>query len=207
MDSPHIEALLFDLGGVVIEIDFGRVFQVWQGLSRLSLDDIRRRFKMDAAYRRHERGEIGASEYFAHLRATLGLEGSDEEIALGWNRIFGNEIPETVKCIQLARRGLPCYAFTNSNPIHRAAWTVAYPNAIAAFERIFVSSELGLRKPERAAFDAVARAIGADPSTILFFDDTLENVQGARAAGMHAVLVREPADVEEALQNINAIRD
>ena len=64
---------------------------------------------------------------------------------------------------------------------------------------VFVSSDLGLRKPEPEAFLAVARRIGLPLQAILFFDDTLENVHGARAVGMRAVHVRSSADIANAL--------
>jgi FMN phosphatase YigB (HAD superfamily) len=203
--STQVAALLFDLGGVVIEIDFRRVFRKLGELSRVSPDEMRRRFKMDGAYRRHERGEIGAAEYFDHLRVTLELEGSDEEIAAGWNSIFVGEIPAALDCIRVASKRLPCYAFTNSNPTHRAAWAAAFPETVTAFERVFVSSDLGLRKPERAAFNAISLGIGVAPSSIMFFDDTQENVRGARAAGMQAVHIRDPADIERALREIGVL--
>jgi len=205
IESTQVAVLLFDLGGVVIEIDFGRVFRKLGALSRLSPDEMRRRFKMDGAYRRHERGEIGAAEYFDHLRFTLELEGRDEEIAEGWNSIFVGEIPAALDCIRLASSRLPCYAFTNSNPTHRNAWTAMFPETVRAFERVFVSSDLGLRKPERAAFNAISQAIGVAPSSIMFFDDTLENVRGARAAGMQAVHISDPADIARALRGIGAL--
>jgi putative hydrolase of the HAD superfamily len=58
---------------------------------------------------------------------------------------------------------------------------------------------MGLRKPEADAFVAVAKGIGAPLERILFFDDTQENVIGAQAAGMGAVLVRSPQDVIDAV--------
>jgi len=73
------------------------------------------------------------------------------------------------------------------------------------FHRVFVSSELGLRKPERAAFRAVADATGITPAALLFFDDAIENVEGARAAGLQAVLVRALSDVRRALAGIRVL--
>ena len=71
-------------------------------------------------------------------------------------------------------------AFTNTSSSHQTAWTEAYPDVVGAFRRIFSSTEMGLRKPDRAAFDAVTRAIGHAPGSILFFDDLASNVAGAR---------------------------
>ncbi|MCP4332908.1 MAG: HAD family phosphatase [Gammaproteobacteria bacterium] len=202
--SRNISALLFDLGGVIIDIDFTRALQSWNKCSRLSIEEIERRFKMDDAFQRHERGEIECHEYFTHLRLTLEIEASDDEIAQGWNAIFIDEITATVDYIAAIRTELPCYAFTNSNPTHQDFWMATFPTAINAFEQIFVSSEMGLRKPEREAFEAISATTGKRLDEILFFDDTEENVVGARAAGMPAVLVNSHADVEQALAEIDA---
>ena len=196
---PPVEALLFDLGGVIVNIDFDRAARHWAEHSSLSFQQIRERFTMDAAYEQHERGEMEVSEYFAHLRRVLLLDGDDETIARGWNSIFAGEIPETVNALLAVRGRLPCYLLTNSNPTHQAVWMRDYPRAIGAFEHVFVSSELGHRKPERGAFDAVAGKTGVRLQSMLFFDDTLENVEGARAAGLQAVHVRESSDVVQAL--------
>ncbi len=68
------------------------------------------------------------------------------------------------------------------------------------FDRIFASHEIGLRKPEKRAFEHIATVIGVRVGSILFFDDLLENIEGARAAGLEAVQVRGPADVRDALR-------
>ena len=200
-----VEALLFDLGGVVIGIDFERAFRAWEEQSALSVEEMRRRFRMDEAYEKHERGEIGALEYFSHLRLVLALEGTDASIARGWNAIFLGEITESTSYIRAAAERIPCFAFSNSNPTHQAWWTSSYPGVVALFHRVFVSSELGMRKPERAAFEAVSAAMNFAPGSILFFDDSIENVRGAKAAGLRAVHVQEPADVKSALVEIGAL--
>lgn len=200
-----IEALLFDLGGVVIEIDFDRVLRYWEPCSGLDFGQMRARLRIDATYRQHERGEIDSPRFFAHLRQVFELEASDREIARGWNAVFAGEITETLETIRTVRSRLPCFALTNTTPSHQATWSAAFPKIVATFERVFSSPELGSRKPEREAFELVSREIGASPSTILFFDDTLENVEGARAAGLHAVHVRSPLDIEQALSGIGVL--
>jgi FMN phosphatase YigB (HAD superfamily) len=203
--QKNIKGLLFDLGGVVINVDFDQALQIWARYSRLSIEVLRSHFSMDAEYQRHERGEINEAEYFKHLRNLLQLEANDSEIAMGWNSIFTGEISETVDSIQSVSSRLPCFAFTNSNPTHQVAWTSAYPRVVSSFHQVYVSSELGLRKPEHAAFDAIAEATGISLAAMLFFDDTLENVQGARAAGLEAVHVKTPSDVKHALLQIGAL--
>jgi putative hydrolase of the HAD superfamily len=64
---------------------------------------------------------------------------------------------------------------------------------------MFLSSAIGLRKPDAAAYDHVVKAIGVPASRIVFFDDLAENIEGARARGLTAVHVTSPDDVARAL--------
>jgi len=94
---------------------------------------------------------------------------------------------------------VPLYLFSNTNLAHQEEWSTRFADALAPFDRIFTSCEIGARKPEPAAFEHVAREIGLPLGAILFFDDTESNVLGARAAGMPAVHVRSPQDVRRAV--------
>jgi glucose-1-phosphatase len=67
------------------------------------------------------------------------------------------------------------------------------------FREIYLSSSIGLRKPEAAAYDHVVKAIGVPASRIVFFDDSAENIAGARARGLTVVHVTSPDDVEKTL--------
>ena len=87
-----VEALLFDVGEVVIEIDFRSVAS-WAGAAGTAADALQARFAFDDAYQRHERGEIAAGEYFAALRSSLGIDLSDAALVTGWNAIYVNEVP------------------------------------------------------------------------------------------------------------------
>jgi len=201
----NISALLFDLGGVLLDIDFERALLRWSNQSHLPVAELRRRFAMDEAYQQHERGEIPASEYFAHLRKTLELDASDTDIERGWNDIFVGEIAATISYIATVHTSLPCYLFSNTNPTHQAFWSSNFPTAVESFQRIFVSFELGLRKPDPRAFEAIAAATGFRLDETLFFDDSEENVNAARQAGMPSVLVRDHADVATALTSIGVL--
>jgi HAD superfamily hydrolase (TIGR01509 family) len=203
--SPVFEALLFDLGGVIIGIDWDRAFSRWAEASGEGLEAIRERYRFDGAYERHERGEIGELEYYASLRESLGIRISDEEFRAGWKAIFTAEIAETVELLRKLQHRIAIYAFSNSNPAHHAVWSKKFETALAPFRKVFVSSEMGLRKPDREAFEAISREIGVPLARILFFDDTLANVEGARTAGLQAVHVKSPQDVEDALRRFKVI--
>jgi glucose-1-phosphatase len=197
--SPDIQALLFDLGGVIIQIDWNRVFQQWARCSPLSAREMGDRFQMDTAYEQHERGQLSASQYFSYLRNVVEFKGSDESFLKSWNAVFVREVKDVVDLLPCLKSKVPIYLLTNSNPTHEAFWRDAYSHTINLFTDTFVSSTLGHRKPDQAAFDAVARKTGVALRSILFFDDTIENVEGAKAAGLRAVHVTDPSDVRRTL--------
>ena len=194
-----IDALLFDLGNVVVRIDFDRVCARWAGLAGVPADLVRSRFHHGDAYQRHERGEIGIGDYCESLRADLGLDLDDDALVDGWQRVFVEAIEPTATMLRELRGRVPLHLFSNTNAAHYAFWRERYAAALEPFDRIFVSSELGARKPEREAFERVAAAIGAPPQRILFFDDTAANIEGARRLNMPSILVRSPEDVRAAV--------
>lgn len=207
-DDPTapIDALLFDLGGVVMGIDFDRAVASWERAAGLPSGALVGRLVFDGTYERHERGHLDTTGYLAHLRTMLAVDLTDEQLAAGWNDIYLGPIAGAAELVARAAEVLPTYAFTNTNALHQSEWEPRFAAEMAPFRTIFSSHLLGLRKPEEAAFRHVADEIGVPLGRILFFDDTEENVDAARAIGMPAVLVRGHADVEDALASLGITR-
>ena len=199
MPLKPADALLFDLGRVVFDIDFARAIACWAGHARCDPALIEERFRRDVSHRRHEVGEIDSKEYFAGLQAACAIDISHDQFLEGWNAIFIGEVPGMADLLARAGRQVPLYAFTNSNPDHELVWSQRFADILANFKEIFVSSTIRLRKPDAAAFDHVVKAVGVPAARIVFFDDGIENVEGARARGLQAVHVRSSADVADAL--------
>ena len=197
--AATVDALLFDLGGVLVEIDFQRAFGAWASAAQVPASQIAARFAFDHAYEAHERGEIDADEYFAHLRNLLGLSLSTQEFLAGWNAIFVGPLRGIDHLLRQLAESFPLYVFSNTNPAHRTFWQSRYANLLAPFSAIFCSCDLGARKPSAEVFLEVCRRIGIVPSRIAFFDDRGENVLGARQAGLNAFQVASAADVRRAL--------
>jgi glucose-1-phosphatase len=196
------DALLFDLGRVVIDIDFNLAFAKWAEYACCDQAVIAQRFSYDDAYKRHERGEIDADEYFTALRLALGVEIPDTQLLEGWNAIFIGEMPGISPLLADAARRFPLYAFSNSNREHELCWSRRFTGVLRHFHEIYVSSTIGLRKPEAEAYNYVVKAIGTSAERIVFFDDVLENVDAARACGLQAFQVKSAADVADAVAKI-----
>jgi hypothetical protein len=83
-----VTTLLFDLGGVVFQLDFDRVLRCWARPAGCDLEQVRSRFHFDEAYERHELGELDSEEYFETLGSTLGISLSYVDFLTGWNDIY-----------------------------------------------------------------------------------------------------------------------
>jgi glucose-1-phosphatase len=194
------DALLFDLGRVVLDIDFSKTLACWAGYAACEPANLTGRFSSrDEIYRRHEKGEISDAEFFATLRNLLAIGITDAQFLEGWNAIFAGEMPGIAPLLKRAARRLPLYAFSNTNAAHVEHFSQAYADVLGHFREIFLSSSIGLRKPDAEAYDHVVKAIGVPAHRIVFFDDLAENIDGARARGLTAVHVTSPDDVAAAL--------
>jgi HAD superfamily hydrolase (TIGR01509 family) len=194
------DALLFDLGRVVLDIDFSKVVACWAGHAGCDAARLAGRFSWrDEFYQRHEKGEISDAEFFAALRALLGVDLSDAQFLEGWNKIFAGEMPGIAKLLARAAQRLPLYAFSNTNNAHVEHFSEQYADVLSHFRQLFLSSAIGLRKPDAEAYDHVVKAIGVPAERIVFFDDLAENIEGARHRGLAAVHVTAPDDLANAL--------
>jgi putative hydrolase of the HAD superfamily len=198
--SPGVaDALLFDLGRVVLDIDFSRALKCWATHAGCLASDLAARFVRDEAYRRHEIGTMTDGDYFESLRTSLGIGISDAALLEGWNAIFAGEMPGIAPLLARAAERMPLYAFSNTNRPHVEYFSSAYADLLGHFKEVFLSSTIGLRKPDAAAYAHVVKAIGAPPARIVFFDDLADNIEGARAYGLTAVHVKSTDDVACAL--------
>src|SRR5947209_7698777 len=152
MQSPLLspgsaDALLFDLGRVVLDIDFNRTLACWAAHAGCEPAHLLGRFALDDIYKRHEKGEISDVDFFSALRGSLGVKLSDAQFIEGWNAIFTGEMPGVAPMLARAAERLPLYAFSNTNGAHVEHFSKAYADILGHFRELFLSSTIGLRKP------------------------------------------------------------
>ena len=108
-------------------------------------------------------------------------------------------MPDIAALLPRAAERMPLYVFSNTNQPHIEYFSEAYPDLLGHFRELYLSSAIGLRKPDAAAYDHVIKSIGVPAERIVFFDDLAQNVEGARACGLKAVQVRSSGDVASTL--------
>jgi putative hydrolase of the HAD superfamily len=196
------DALLFDIGRVVIDFDLARTLKAWAVELGSDPSAMMVSLSRNDAFHRYETGHITDAEFFAAVREALRLDLTDDQLRDGWNAIFIGEMPGIAPLLKRAAEKLPLYALSNTNDAHIAHFQEHFAELLTPFRELFLSSKIGMRKPNAEAYDHVVAAIGVAPQRIVFFDDLAENIAAARARGLQAVHVRSSADVANALDQL-----
>ena len=196
------QAVLLDLGNVVLGIDFRRVFSAWAAAAGVPEQIFYDRWALDQAYKDHELGKIDFAAYAEALSQRFGVELPLSDWQHGWNDLWTEPFHSVVELLPAVSERYALYAFTNTNDTHTARWRSLFEDTLTSFSEIYVSSEIGLRKPDSEAFDYVCARMSTEPEDVLFIDDTLENVHGAQSAGLQARHVSSEAEVARQLQQL-----
>ena len=197
----EIKAVLLDLGNVVLGVDGGRVLNYWSSASSTSPEVLRSLWSIDEQYERLEKGEIDFKAYSSYLSIKFEISLPYQQWITGWNKLWTQPIKPTINLLPKIASNYELYALTNTNRIHADFFKNEYSSELSHFKHLFISNEIGLRKPEPECFNFVCDYIGLDPQQILFLDDTATNVRAARDTGILAKHVEKPQNGEEILND------
>ena len=183
---------IFDLGNVIVDIDFKRVLGVWSKLSSVPLASLSERFTMGEEFQQHERGEVSDEEFAHQLSDEMGLSLSFEQFAEGWQAVFVALRPEVITIMQkLREEGHRVVVLSNTNRLHCNHWPQHYPEVAAAADHMYLSQDLGMRKPEARIYQHVLNAENIPADQAVFFDDVEANIVAARIVGITAIHVTD----------------
>ena len=200
-----MRAVLFDLGGVLVDFDHRITTRALQPLCAVAEPEIFRRIFGEGLEEELDLGRVSIGEAAARLRGSIGFRGTDRELEEAWARIFRPK-PETLALLRrLAAAGVPLGVVSNTNEVHYAEVCRLIPELPGRFRWEFLSCRLGRRKPNRDYFDAVAAGLPFDRAEALFVDDRHENASAAEAAGFRAHLFHGHDSLESELCSIRLI--
>ncbi|EQV03783.1 phosphatase yihX [Escherichia coli HVH 221 (4-3136817)] len=103
---------IFDLGNVIVDIDFNRVLGAWSDLTRIPLASLKKSFHMGEAFHQHERGEISDEAFAEALCHEMALPLSYEQFSHGWQAVFVALRPEVIAIMhKLREQGIAWWCF------------------------------------------------------------------------------------------------
>lgn len=200
--NSDAQVLLLDLGGVVLGINFRRVFTYWAKAAGVDEAVFYDHWRLDDAYKTHETGDLDFAGYTAHLSKTLNVSMTDTQWRNGWNTLWTAPYDDVAALFPDLKQRFRLCAYSNTNAVHAESFLQRYPHIFQHFEQLYLSHEVGCRKPAPESFLAVCKLMQCSPSQVIFLDDTKENIAGAKAAGLTAHLTRSESEVVETLRSL-----
>lgn len=203
IDLTNIKNIIFDLGNVLLNLDFNASINAFQelGLKNDVLD--RQQAYSNPVFYELEIGKVTPEVFRKKVREILNNENAtDLQIDDAWSAMILDIPAERVKILQELRKNYNVYLFSNTNQIHidrllpvfKAQHRIDFP---ILFEKAYYSHEIHERKPDLSSFEKVIELSGVNPNETLFVDDLEKNIIGAQKTGLKTFWLKEGMEMAE----------
>lgn len=204
-----IKNIIFDLGGVIINIDYRRTADAFRKLGAINFDEIYTQTKQDRIFDEFDVGKISSDDFRNSLKKKLALTINDGEFDSAWNAMLLDIPKNRLDFIMDLRNNYRVFLFSNTNDIHlKEVFNICQTqNGFNTFEKYFekeyYSHLFGKRKPSAEAFISILNDNKMNANETLFVDDSLQHIDGARKAGMNAIHLSGEKSIFDIMRIIN----
>jgi putative hydrolase of the HAD superfamily len=197
-NAPDADFLIFDLGNVIIDIDYHQSLRLIKNEVPESLHPKVDVFYQTDFHKAYEKGHIDSSTFRNEVRNYFEQSWDDQKIDALWNSLLGKIPAERLDLVAKLRQRYQVGVLSNTNEIHIDAvygilqedFGLSSFNPL--FDRVFYSHEMGLAKPSAAIYEQMLLELGTTADRVIFFDDLEANVRGAASVGIRAIQVTGP---------------
>ena len=192
-----IKHIIFDLGGVILPIDYTRTTQAFRDLGITNFDELYSQAAQTGKFDDFETGILSEEEFISFLKNYVPDHIQTGELETAWNAMLLDWIPERLELIMSLSKHYNTYLFSNTNSIHQRAFLQSLKEQIGVrtlepyFDTIYYSHEFGYRKPHPESFERILINHHLLASETLFLDDSLQHIEGARQLGIRTIHVQE----------------
>jgi glucose-1-phosphatase len=201
----EITSIIFDLGGVLINLDPERTRQSFIKLGTPHFDQLFTVYKSTQLFEDFETGHVDAETFINTLHKETASGTTDQDIIDAWNAMLLDFRVESLHFVNLLKEKYPTFLFSNTNIIHYKAFqqtireTTPYGSVDDLFRKAFYSHEIGLRKPVVDAYRYIITEKTLEAGQTLFVDDNKDNIEGARKAGLQTMQLFPGERIEKVL--------
>lgn len=199
----NIKAIIFDFGGVILNIDFDKMDKVFADLGAPRFNEMYSQKNADHLFRHFEEGKLNEQEFYDAFRRSIQLNLSDDQIKNAWNSLLIGYRKEALTTLKKIRHTYQLYLLSNTNSIHVVAFNKMYTEEIGEgslgdhFDKIYYSHEIGYRKPGKEAFEYVLKENNLMSSKTLFIDDSIQNIKPAEELGLKTIFLKPGMGIED----------
>lgn len=179
-----IQAVIFDLGGVIIDLSLDRTLTAFATLTGASKADIQNAHGSNPVFMAYEKGEVSDQEFRDSIRKLFSVQATDTEIDHCWNAMLVDLPVSTLSMLEKLKKHFRIFVLSNTNTIH-----INYVNEIMLqgkvldswFHKAYYSHLLRMRKPELKIYQHVLEQNRLIPNQTIFLDDNPDNLKAANS--------------------------
>ena len=190
LDINKIDAIIFDLGGVIINLDTNATLAAFSRISNKSTDEISNAYEQVDFFKDYEIGAISDAEFRAAIRKSLDITASDQLIDEAWNAMLLDIPFSRIKAFKKLRKEFKLFVMSNTNHIHIRKFNEIFESLNTGahfkdyFDKVYYSQEIGARKPNANAWTPILEEYNLEAQRALFIDDRLDNIEAAKKLGL-----------------------
>ncbi|MGI6479173.1 MAG: HAD family hydrolase [Salinivirgaceae bacterium] len=202
-----IKYIIFDLGGVLMDIDFDKTFEAYSKITGNPKEILRDSKLLLDVYLNYESGAITDDEFRSAIRKNLNVDVDDKTIDNAWNALLLDFNSQAISLLHSLKNKYPLYLLSNTNNIHfnHSNQKIAEQNLaeslVSLFDGLFLSYIIGCRKPSEEIYQHVLEQLKCLPQEILFIDDLEPNTIAAEKLGIQTILLTDKNKITELVLN------
>ncbi|HEX7457790.1 MAG TPA: HAD family phosphatase [Ginsengibacter sp.] len=197
------EAIIFDLGGVILNIDYNLTRQAFEKYGIHNFNEMYSQAAANDLFDDLETGKINEADFYKEFNTRAGIILSETKIQTAWNAMLLDFREKSLQFVGSLQSKYKLFLLSNTNHIHLAEFNKIYHNKKRDkpfekfFNKAYYSCEIGLRKPNADIYEFVLNENELNAGKTLFVDDSAQNIEAAKALGMQTILLASGKYIED----------
>ena len=199
----NIKAIIFDFGGVILNIDYNKTYKAFTNLGVKNFDEMYSQKNANPLFHDLEEGKINEEEFYNAFKRSTQLPLTDQQIKNAWCAMLMHYRKEALQTLSAIRHKYKLYLLSNTNIIHYKEFNKIFEEDIGPgsinnyFDKVYYSHEIGYRKPGNEAYEYVLQQNNLDAIQTIFIDDSIQNIDAAKALGLQTIFLKEGMMLED----------
>ena len=207
----EIKNIIFDLGGVIINLDIPRTIAAFNQLSNSHFESIYTQLKQTPLFDHFDKGQVTEDDFFMQLKQAIHSQADTPSLKEAWNAMLLDFPAHRLELLKQLKPHYRLFLLSNTNETHISVFEEelqkhhGYNNLEPFFEKVYYSCRMGMRKPDTDIFEVVLKENKLVPEETIFIDDTIHHVEGALKAGIQAHLLPKHKEVGELIKELGLL--
>lgn len=207
----EIKHIIFDLGGVIINLDIPRTIAEFNKFSERPFEAIYTQLQQTPLFDEFDKGQVSEEKFFNEIKCLLRVPVSNGQLLDAWNAMLLDFPGHRLELLKTLKTKYRLFLLSNTNETHIAEFEKqlllahGYKNLEPFFEKVYYSCRINMRKPDTEIFEFVLKENKLKPEETLFIDDSPQHIEGALKTGIKANFLVKGKEVETLLRELHLI--